>query len=139
MTDLTTDHIRTLLDGALMRAAALGARIIVAVVDVAGETCGLVRMAGADTGASSIAVDKAWTSVNFGGQSTGAMSDFIAGFPPHAIALLASRPRYLPLAGALPLRIAGRLVGAVGIAGATPDQDEDCARAALTAIGADPV
>lgn len=38
-------------------------------------------------------------------------------------------------AGGLPIRnSAGALVGAIGISGASADQDEDCARAALEAI-----
>ena len=127
-----------MLSAAVDIAAALNAQIFVAVVDQAGQTSGSVRMPDADRGADTIAIDKAWTSASFGGASTGAMSDMLSGFPPHAIALLASRPRYLPLAGGLPIRFAGRLVGAVGVAGATPDQDEAIARAALVAIGADP-
>ena len=38
-------------------------------------------------------------------------------------------------AGGLPIRNStGALVGAIGISGATADQDEDCARAAVEAI-----
>jgi uncharacterized protein GlcG (DUF336 family) len=41
--------------------------------------------------------------------------------------------------GGVPLRFAGRFLGGFGVAGGTPDQDAEIARAVLAAIGADPV
>jgi uncharacterized protein GlcG (DUF336 family) len=43
------------------------------------------------------------------------------------------------ITGGLPLRFDGRFVGGFGVAGGTPDQDAEIARAVLAAIGTDPV
>ena len=43
------------------------------------------------------------------------------------------------LPGGLPIRIGGVLVGGIGIGSGSGAQDEAVARAALAAIGADPV
>jgi uncharacterized protein GlcG (DUF336 family) len=49
---------------------------------------------------------------------------------------LAGRP-FLLAGGGLPLIIKGELLGGVGASGGTEEQDETCARAGLTAIGAE--
>ena len=40
----------------------------------------------------------------------------------------------IPLQGALPVYRDGELIGAIGVAGSTSQQDEDCARAGLEAL-----
>ena len=43
--------------------------------------------------------------------------------------------RVVVYAGGLPLYVDGRLVGGVGASGGTAEQDEDCVRAAVSALG----
>ena len=41
----------------------------------------------------------------------------------------------VPFAGGLPIRTeSGHLIGAIGVSGATGDQDEECAQAAIDAV-----
>ena len=57
----------------------------------------------------------------------------------HTIGIPANEVDFLvPFAGGLPIRTQnGDLLGAIGVSGATGDQDEECAQAALDAIKED--
>ena len=46
-------------------------------------------------------------------------------------------PNRLPVAGGMPIVVAGQVVGAIGSSGAASDEDEAVCRAALAAIRAD--
>ena len=45
--------------------------------------------------------------------------------------------RLVVFGGGLPIRAGGVLIGGIGVSGASEAQDEECARAALDAIGAE--
>ena len=44
-----------------------------------------------------------------------------------------SRSELLPSTGAVPIILSGRVIGAIGIGGGTPEQDHDCATAGAAA------
>ncbi|MGH7775950.1 MAG: heme-binding protein [Candidatus Dormibacterales bacterium] len=50
-----------------------------------------------------------------------------------AVTGLARRP-LVPGLGSIPVRISGTVAGAIGVSGGRPDQDHDCARAALATL-----
>lgn len=120
---------------AVARAEALGVRINVAVVDAGGNLAAFLRMNGAFIQSIDIAIDKAYTAAGFGFPTgdwmglVGADEGMKLGF--------AARPRLVVFGGGLPIRSQGALAGGIGVSGASQAQDEDCARAALAAIGAD--
>lgn len=136
---LTTECIRGLLDAAIARANELGISVTVAVVDGGGALCGLVRMQDAHSGAVDIAVDKAWTCVSFGGRTTRQLSAQLDGMREVVRAAILQRPRYTPLTGGVPIKVGGLLIGAVGVAGDSPDNDEACAAASLAGAQAEPI
>ncbi|MGI9283783.1 MAG: GlcG/HbpS family heme-binding protein, partial [Pseudomonadales bacterium] len=47
------------------------------------------------------------------------------------------RERFITFGGGLPIRLEGELIGSVGVSGASEEQDQMCAQAALTAINAE--
>ena len=47
----------------------------------------------------------------------------------------AVRARNVVFGGGLPLREGGALIGGIGVSGGSAEQDEDCARAAMAALG----
>lgn len=106
----------------------LGLGVTVAVCDAGGHLLALHRHAHALLASLESAQSKARTSVFFGVESRHLPSD--AAVTP---ALLAAVPYPLAfLAGGLPLRDAdGVLVGAVGVGGGAPAQDQAIAEAAL--------
>ena len=61
----------------------------------------------------------------------------LSGFLRMPGAFVQARPRLVVFGGGLPLRVNGELIGGIGVSGASEEQDEICARAALDAIGAE--
>jgi uncharacterized protein GlcG (DUF336 family) len=58
----------------------------------------------------------------------------------HSAALrqgLPLRPRFVMFGGGLPIRACDAVVGAIGVSGASEEQDEHCARAGLVAASLD--
>jgi uncharacterized protein GlcG (DUF336 family) len=106
-----------------------------AVVDTAGNPVALARMDGARWLTAGVAQSKAFTAVTF--RRTSAEVAELAQTRPllfGSIGGLAGRPLLLA-GGGLPFIIKGELVGGVGASGGTEEQDIECARAGLTAVG----
>jgi uncharacterized protein GlcG (DUF336 family) len=106
-----------------------------AVVDSAGNLVALARMDGARWLTADVAQSKAFTSATL--RRTSKEVAELAQTRPQlfsSIAGLAGRPLLLA-GGGLPLIMKGELLGGVGASGGTEEQDAECARAGLTAIG----
>lgn len=119
---------------AVAHAQSVGASVNAAVVDRAGQLVSFLRMPGAPLHSVDIAIDKAYTAASFG-LPTG---DWVAALSSHSDAVrqgLPLRPRMVMFGGGLPLVVAGERIGGIGISGGSEAQDEDCARAALAALG----
>ncbi len=118
---------------AVAHAESLGIRINVAVTDGSGVLAAFLRMPGAFIHSVDIAIDKAYTASSFGfatAQWVQILRD------DEALRLgIVHRPRIVTFGGGLPLREAGELIGGIGVSGGSAEQDEDCARAGLRAIG----
>lgn len=120
---------------AVREAESLGVRVNVAVVDRGGHLAAFLRMPGAPYHCIDIARDKAYTAVSFG-FPTSAWAEVLPGFSAQVRAGLAGRPRMAMFGGGLPIEAGGRVVGAIGVSGASEEQDEAIARAGLAAIEA---
>jgi uncharacterized protein GlcG (DUF336 family) len=121
--------------GAAVKAAeAMGVRVNVAVVDASGVLAGFLRMPGAPLHSVEIAIDKAYTAASFG-LPTSKWTEVLS---QHSIAVregLVMRPRFVAFGGGLPMVEGGQRIGAIGVSGASEEQDEVIARAGLTALG----
>ncbi|MNC70623.1 hypothetical protein D3C75_1214560 [compost metagenome] len=73
------------------------------------------------------------TAVSFS-MPTGALGELMSCAPEHVRTCLLLRPRMVPMGGAFPLLVDGRLVGAIGVSGASEEQDTECAAAGCHAI-----
>ena len=106
-----------------------------AVVDLAGNPVALARMDGARWLTAGVAQSKAFTAATF--QRASAEVAELAQTRPQvfgSIGSLVGRPLLLA-GGGLPLITRGELLGGVGASGGTEEQDVECARAGLAAIG----
>ncbi|MEM7250028.1 MAG: heme-binding protein [Pseudomonadota bacterium] len=135
---LTVAVAKKMVDACEAKAAAEGWLLNIAVVDSGANLVAFRRMDGAFLGSIDIAIDKARTSAWFP-------------FPTRFIAELAygkdGQPGGLPgvaeldnviaFAGGLPIMAGKAHIGGIGTSGATADQDEVCAQAALDAVAAD--
>ncbi len=114
------------------RADELGVAINVSVVDRGGNPLAFLRMNGAPLHSISIAEDKAYTAVSFG-FSTADWMDAIGDVPQLREGLV-HRDRLVIFGGGLPLEMDGELVGAIGVSGASEEQDGLCAQAGVDSL-----
>ena len=116
------------IEAALELAERHGWRISVAVLDGGGHLLAFGRAVGAALHTIEIAQDKAMTAVSFA-MPTGEVGERLRNAPEHVRSSLLLRPRLVAMGGALPVRVGDRLVGAIGVSGASEEQDCECATA----------
>jgi uncharacterized protein GlcG (DUF336 family) len=122
--------------GAIERAEEQGARINVAVLDRSGRMTAFLRHPDAAFHSSDIAVDKAFTAVSFG-VPTHQWPKIMSTMSEAIQKGMLLRDRFIAFGGGLPIVLDGELVGGVGVSGASEEQDQECAEAALIAISAE--
>lgn len=108
---------RALADAVLAAAVARGVRVSVAVVDRGGDPVQQDRMDDAVAAGPELALAVACTAARFGVPS--GELDRLYGAATSGLAALSSAP-FLAAGGGVPVRVDGRLVGGVGVAGAPP-------------------
>jgi len=136
MTLLTLSEAQTIVDAALKKAREMNYEpMTVAVVDAGGTLKTMSREDGSGLVRPDIAFAKAWGSVGMGlpGRELNRRNDIM----PHFFAALnvVSQGRVVPMPGGVLIMKDGQLVGAVGVTGDTPDNDEVCAIAGIEAAG----
>jgi glc operon protein GlcG len=131
---LTLEQAQTVIAGAHEQAASLGIRISVAVVDEGGHLQALGRMDGAPPLSAQIAESKAVGAAVWhrDGDSLVTIHRERPGFY-EQVDRLVSMP-LIPSLGSLLVRRGDAVLGAVGVSGAAPEQDKECAQAGLDSI-----
>lgn len=120
------------IDGAITEADHLGVAVVVSVVDPAGLPVAFTRMDGSPMLSLDVAADKAWTAASFG-ETTLWWSELLASEP--GLAPLGANNRLMPVPGGVPLVVGGEMIGAVGVSGATGEQDHRIAEAGAGTLG----
>lgn len=120
---------QALVDRAVEAGRARGFRLAIAVVEPSGELVAFGRMDDVQYGSIAVAQAKARSSARFRASSASAEERLAAG----RMALLAI-DGIVPVAGGVPIVVDGRVVGAVGVSGASSAQDDEVARAAIAAV-----
>ena len=131
---LTWEAAHLAVQAAVRQALELGARINVSVVDAGGVPLAFLRMHGAPLHSIEISEDKAYTAASFGL----ATSDWQHELAAHSASVrqgLPLRPRFVMFGGGLPIRCGSELIGGIGVSGGSEQQDEQCAKAGLIAMG----
>jgi glc operon protein GlcG len=116
------------------KAAAMGLKVNVAVVDDGGHLLAFARMDGARPASAATAMAKAASAATFR-QETGPLP--ARGEPDVLLSLAlqaASGGKVTPLKGGVPITIDGQVVGAVGVGGGTGEQDAEVAKAGIRAL-----
>ena len=128
---LSLKDANELIDKAHAKAAELGVRVTVAVVDEGGHLIALSRMDGAPPLSPQIAEAKAVGAAMFlrDGGALAQIAQDRPGFFSAADRMV--RVPLIPGIGSIPIKHEGRYVGAIGVSGARPEQDLECAEAAL--------
>src|ERR1051326_3389041 len=132
--DLPTKKILTLAVAKEIAAAAeveakkRGSTVVIVVVDDGGYPLLLERLDNTQVASVEVGIGKARTAVIFRRPS----KDFEDQIKDGRVAALAL-PGATPLQGGIPIVIAGKVIGAIGVSGNTPQEDEDIAKAGATA------
>lgn len=121
---------------AVEKAVELGVKVSVAVVDTRGIQIASLHMPGASLHSIDVALDKAYTATSFG-FPTCDWHDVLSTYSPQVQAGILQRPRLVVFGGGIPFLLKGERIGAIGVSGASEQQDEICAAAALDALGLD--
>ncbi len=133
-TDITALQARAAVDGAIIKATELQAKMNIAVVDAGGNLKAFLRMDSAWLGSIDIAVKKARTARLFDMPSgdIGGLSQ--PGGPLWGIEH--SNDGLVSFPGGVPLRTAdGTVFGAIGVSGSTVEDDHAVAEAGAEALG----
>jgi len=110
-----------------------GWNVAVAIVDPAGELVFFERIDNTQAGSIEVSQAKARTAARFK-RPTKAFEDALAGGRQAILGL----PGAVPVEGGIPLLIDGKIVGAIGVSGATSQQDGVCAQAGADTLGKAP-
>jgi len=130
---LTLEAAKQVAAAAAAEAQRRHARVVIAVVDDGGYPVYLERGDGAQVASSQVAIDKARTAAIYRRPSK-VFEEQVSNGRASALALSGAAP----LQGGLPLVAGDEVVGAIGVSGETPQQDEDVARAGAEALSAGP-
>ncbi|MBR7743759.1 heme-binding protein [Phycicoccus sp. BSK3Z-2] len=128
---LSAQAARRVVDAAFAEAERLGTHVVVWVLDPDGHDVAMVRMDRSPPEARQVARDRAWSAVAFG-QPTTWWRSIVDDDPTHDA--VTRGDRLSPVGGGVPLRIGGTVVGGLGVAGGTGDEDEGVADAGAAAV-----
>jgi uncharacterized protein GlcG (DUF336 family) len=130
---ITTEVAKKAAAAALAEARKNNWTVYATIVDSGGAVAYVERIDGVQFGSAEASLEKARTSVTFKRPSK-AFEDMVLAGKVQYLKL----PGALPLEGGVPLLVDGKIVGAIGISGATSAQDGQCARAAADAVSPPP-
>ncbi|MEM8786414.1 MAG: heme-binding protein [Pseudomonadota bacterium] len=136
MPDLTLPEAQTILAATFAKGTELGLKpLTVAILDAGGHLKAFQRADDTGIVRPSIAIGKAWTALGLRAPSR--VVQDMAPDRPHFVAALGTMTggNMVPAAGGVLIVKDGAVVGAVGVTGDLPEQDEACALAGVAAAG----
>jgi uncharacterized protein GlcG (DUF336 family) len=124
---------RKVIAAAEQNAAKIGQPMNIAVVDEGGNLVAHVRMDGAWIGSIDISINKAFTSRAFDITTKDLAQHSQSGGQFFGIHV-SNHGRIMIFAGGIPLRIDGKVIGAIGVSGGSGEQDHSVAEAGAGAV-----
>jgi glc operon protein GlcG len=121
-TALTLEGAKQVMAAAEAKAKTEGARVVIAVVDDGGSLLLLERLDDTQVASVNVGIDKARTAAIYRRPSK-VFEDQVRNGRVSALALHGA----VALQGGVPITVNGKVIGAIGVSGETPQQDEDIA------------
>ncbi|MCW2599663.1 MAG: hypothetical protein JWM02_1492 [Frankiales bacterium] len=136
MASLTLDAANAVVEAALAKAREIGSPSSISVLDEGRELLAFVRMDDALLASVAISQAKAYTSRSLNCATKDVEGAAQPGAPLFGlqVAHLAAGRALVTFGGGVPITVDGKVVGAVGVAGGSPDQDHEIATAGAAAI-----
>ena len=132
MTDIILSEAKLICDAAIAKAEELGIKIAVSVVDSRSNLVAMQKMDGTMILSIDGSRGKAVASVIFG-QPSGELEER-SKRPTFQALQIQWGGRFIMGQGALPIFRCGEVIGACGVGGGTPQEDEECAACGLAAL-----
>ena len=131
---LDIEDANRLIAGARAKAIEIGVPMCVAITDESGNLIAFERMNGGKITSINLAIDKSFTAVGIqkGTDALGEVNQ--PGMPAHGISSTLGG-RMVTIAGGLPVKFEGQVVGGVGVSSGSPAQDYEVALAGVLAFG----
>ncbi len=135
---LTTGGAKSMLAAAIAKAEEFGIAVTVAIVDAGGHMLVLERMDGGRFHTVHSSTTKAVTSASNKRPTTtkGAQGQDLDSLHAIGLSLAAGPARWTAMEGGFPIIVDGQCLGGIGVSGGDWKQDEDIAKAAISAVGA---
>jgi uncharacterized protein GlcG (DUF336 family) len=133
MSTITLEQANKAIEGALAKAKELGYNVAVAVVDIQTSLVASVRMDGTNPFTPDVVIGKAVATAVTRGTPSGVAADrFPDGLKDRVTGMYGGRVTWVQ--GAVALHKGDELIGAIGVGGGPPDQDEVMAQAGADAL-----
>jgi len=132
MADITLEEAVRVCEGTIARSKELGVKVAVSVVDSGTNLVAMQKMDGTLLLGIDGSKGKAVASVIFG-QPSGELEERFKRPTMQALTVQWGG-RFVMGQGAVPIFREGEIIGACGVGGGTPEEDEDCARAGIDHI-----
>ena len=129
---ISADAAKLAVDAAAAEATKLGLAASIAILDESGTLKAFLRMDNSLLSGIQVAQDKAYSSV-ITALPTSSWINITAASKEFELGLYGI-DRICPISGGIPIMVDGSLIGAVGVSGGLPDQDEQLASAAVAAL-----
>ena len=130
---MNSDAARRMMDAARAKAVEVGKPVSVAIVDAGGTLVSLERLSDAPSATVLVAEGKAVASAVMG-RDSGRLEAMAESLPSIINSLMMRYGgRFVPAQGGVVLRQGSSVIGAVGVSGATSEEDEAIARAGADA------
>ncbi|MGI8312024.1 GlcG/HbpS family heme-binding protein [Saccharopolyspora hattusasensis] len=128
MAKLTAELAQKILVAAAAKATEIDSPSSISILDSGREPVAFLRQDGALLASPEISSNKAYTSVSMK-MPTGDLNELVQpGGPFFGLQTAQARP-FVTFAGGVPILVDGEVVGAIGVAGGTGEQDEEVANA----------
>jgi glc operon protein GlcG len=128
---ISLENARKAAAPALAEAVKNNWNVAVAIVDPAGNLVYYEKMDNTQLGSANVSIDKARTAVLFKRPTKAFQDALAAGGDSVRILRLQG---VVPVEGGIPLLMDGKIVGAIGVSGATSAQDAQCAKAGADTV-----
>jgi len=121
-----------IVQAAQKKAREMGLKVVISIVDPRGDLVTMSRMDGAPYRSIAVSKGKAFASVEYGVPSAKLAER--ANNPVMRAMMIAEKGLFVPQQGAVPIKQGDRLLGAIGVSGASSKDDETIAIAGLEAL-----